>query len=221
MVMKSDQLSGIGNSPRLVSGDASCGTRLRDELASISKLVGELETATSSLPYVREDGESECPFAENLYAKKEELEGQVSGKVNLLGGYLMELDAERLRCQKELDKIQEDYKKLNLQETSDHYAEAVLIQKEKCRSIEEDKDAVSVVLVKAKAVLKMAKERKFPGKKPQEQFPFPAGMTETPLPPSQSPDSRSQPGGLDNEIGGLISLGPQGGAEPREDVIQE
>jgi len=220
VVMKSDQLSDPGNRPKPVSGSASRGTRLRDELANISKLVNELETTTSSLPYVREDGESECPFAENLYAKKVELEGQVSGKVNLLAGYLMELDAERLRCQKELGKIQEDYKKLNLQETSDHYAEAVLRQKEKCRSIEEDKDAVSVVLVQAKAVLKMAKERKFPGKKPQEQFPFPAGMPGTPLPPSQSPGSRSQPGGLDNEVGGLISLGPQGRADSREDVIQ-
>ena len=122
----------------------------------------------------------------------------------------MELDAEKVRCQKELDKIQEDYRKLNLQETSSHYAEAVLAQQEKCRSVEEDKEAASIVLVKLKAVLKMAKERKFPGRKPQAHFAIPIGASGTLPPPPESPGSQSRVGYLGDEVGGLISLGPLG-----------
>ena len=210
MAAKSEQGSTPNNQTSPASGRAPRATPLRNELESISKLVDELETATSTLPYVNESGESECPFSENLYAKKEELEEQVSGKENLLAGYLMELDAEKLRCQKELDKIQEDYRKLNLQQTSDHYAEAILAQQEKCRSIEDDREAVSIVLVTLKAVLKMAKERKFPGRKPQTHFPIPVGASGTLPPPPQSPGPQSPAGRLGDEVGGLISLGPLG-----------
>ena len=92
MAAKSEQGSTPNNQTSPASGRAPRATPLRNELESISKLVDELETATSTLPYVNESGESECPFSENLYAKKEELEEQVSGKENLLAGYLMELD---------------------------------------------------------------------------------------------------------------------------------
>ena len=208
MAMKSGQGSTSNSQTSPLSGRVPRGSPLRNELESISKLAGKLETATSTLPYVNENGESECSFAENLFVQKEELEEQVSGKENLLAGYLMELDAEKLRCQQELDRIQEDYRKLNLQQTSEHYAEAVKAQQEKCRSVEEDKEAVSVVLAKVKAVLKMAKERKFPGRAPQRQFPFPAGMPGMLSPAPQSPGSQQSTGGFTNEITGLTSMGP-------------
>lgn len=211
--MKSKEMTTQNSHARSSSVRVPSKKALQDELASISKEVNDLETATSSLPYVKENGESECPFAESLYAKKEELEEQVSGKLNVLTGYLMELDAERLRCQKELDSIQEDYKTLNLQETSDHYAEAVLRQKEKIRSIHERKDAVSAVLVRAQAVLKRSKGRKFPGRKPQQQFSFPVGPSGTSPSAPPSPGFRSKPGGLSNEVTGLMSLGPLGQTE--------
>jgi chromosome segregation ATPase len=183
------------------------------ELACISNEINDLESAISSLPSVNEDGESECPFAESLWAKKEELEEKISGRINVLTTHLMGLDAKKLRCQKELDRIQEDYKKLNLQETSDHYAEAVLRQEEKIRSLQEMKDAVTAVLARARSVLKRSQGRKFPGRKPQEQFSLPVGPSGPSPSDSPSPDPSSNPSGLDNEMTGLMSLGPLGPTE--------
>ena len=183
------------------------------ELANTSKDISDLEASTSSVPYANEAGESECSFAESLYAKKEDLEETVSGKVNVLSMYLMGFDAERLRCKEELDRMQEDYKKLNLQETSDHYAEAVLRLTEKCRSLQERKDAVTAVLIRARAALKRSKERKFPGRKPQQQFSFPAGLSGPSPSNSPSPGIHSKSGGLGNEVTDLMSLGPLGQTE--------
>jgi len=211
--MKSKEMTTPDSHARSSSIEVPSKKAIEAELASISKEVSDLEAATSSLPYVNEDGESECPFAENSWAKKEELEEKVSGKVNVLAGYLMGFDAERLRRQKELDRLQEDYKKLNLQETSDHYAEAVLRQKEKIRSLQERKDAVTAVLVRARAVLKASKGRKFPGRKPQQQFSFPLDPSGTSPSDPLSPGSHSKPGGLSNEVTGLMSLGPLGPTE--------
>jgi len=185
---------------------------LQNQLASISKEIEGLERATSGLPYVNEEGESECPFAEKLWAQKEELEKEVSGKLGVLSNHLMQLDAKRLSCIKKMGKIQEDYKKLNIKETSDHYAEAVLRLTDDCHLFEEMKDAVGAVLVRAQAALKMSKKRKFPGRKPQ-QFSFPIGPSGPSPAHSPSPGSSSKPGGLGNEVTGLVSLGPLGQTE--------
>jgi len=182
------------------------GERLRDELASISSKVKELESVTSSLPYVNADGSSECPWAESLYARKEELEGKVRGDIHHLADYLMQLDADLLRCLERLKKIQADYAKLNHQTPQHHYAEAVRREQDQCQHVQDDRDAVSVVLTRAKAVLAMSRRRKYPGKKPQQQFPMPTGTPGVVTASPQGPSSAPVGGGVDSEIGGLMSL---------------
>ena len=210
--MKSKEVTNTERRPRSFPIDLPWKKALENQLASISQEIQRLERATSSLPYVNDDGESECPFAENLWAQKEELQEKVSGKLGVLSNHLMQLDAKRLSCIKELGKIQEDYEKLNIKETSDHYAEAVLRLTDDCRLFEEMKDAVTAVLVRARAVLKRSEGRKFPGRKPQ-QFSFPVGPSGPSSAHSPSPGSSSKPGGLGNEVTGLMSLGPLGQTE--------
>ena len=210
--MKSREMTTPDSHARSSSVEVPSKMALEAELACISKEINDLEVAISSLPYVNEDGESECSFAENLWAQKEELQEKVSGKLGVLSNHLMQLDAKRLSCIKELGKIQEDYEKLNIKETSDHYAEAVLRLTDDCRLFEEMKDAVTAVLVRARAVLKRSEGRKFPGRKPQ-QFSFPVGPSGPSSAHSPSPGSSSKPGGLGNEVTGLMSLGPLGQTE--------
>ena len=78
--------------------DVPRGRPLRDELKSISGHIKELESALA-LPEVNEDGSSECPFAEDLYAKKEALEEQVTHYLEKLMHYDKALDNEIKRCQ--------------------------------------------------------------------------------------------------------------------------
>ncbi|MEW5902623.1 MAG: hypothetical protein AB1715_14245, partial [Acidobacteriota bacterium] len=72
--------------PGAYAGEVPRGERLKNEWAGISSRVEELERAMA-LPDVDEDGSSECPFAESLYAKKEELEEQVARDVEKLKSY--------------------------------------------------------------------------------------------------------------------------------------
>ena len=175
----------------------------------MSSQVKELESVVSSLPYVSADGSSECGWAESNYNRKEDLEKEVRGKINQLANYLMWFDAEMLRCRERLKKIQADYAKLNHQEPQDCYARAVRDEQDRSRRIQDDRDSVSVVLTKVKAVVAMSRKRKFPGKEPQQQYSIPIGMPGAAAAGPQAPSSGSPAGGAGGEIGGLVSLGPQ------------
>jgi len=192
--------------------DVPRGDQLRSELDSISSRIKKLESALA-LPVVKEDGSSECYFAENLYAKKEGLEKQVASDVEKLKPYVMALGKEEQRCKGNLQQIQTDGGRLNVPETSQRYSEAAEAQQRQLQSAIDDKAAVCVVLAKAQAVLKASQAKKFPGRKPQEQPLFP-------VPPLSGPGLtcvQPSPGQPDNELGGLVSLGPLGKTENRQD----
>lgn len=183
------------------------GGKLRIELHRISRLVDELDMAMTCLPHVEESGGSECPFAEDLYAQKEELEGKVVCEVEKMHSCIAELEHQIQRYKGNLTRIQTDSGKLNLEETQECYSDAMDAQEKQIRQTEQDIDAVSVVLAKAEAVLKVSQKRNYPGGKPQRQNPFPPSQQE----PSQPSVPLSQPivPDISNDgVDGLISLGP-------------
>jgi len=57
------------------------GTTLTSYLGSVESEVARLEEAIRVLPRVTPGGSSECPFARDLYARKEELEASVAYSV--------------------------------------------------------------------------------------------------------------------------------------------
>jgi hypothetical protein len=177
-------------------------------------LIDRLESAVSSLPYVRADGSSECRFAENCYVEKEELETEVSGRINVLTDYVAQLDDELRRCQGELTKIEVDHAKLKRREPQAHYGDAGRYARDSCQRAQDDRDAVSMVLTKAKAVLAMSRGRVFPGRKPQRQHPGAAGAVGGEIVSAPPPASPPAAGSAGNEIGGLMGLGPLGPVSP-------
>jgi hypothetical protein len=180
------------------------GDQLRDELESISARVERLDRALSSLPYVAPDGGSECPFAEQLFFQKEEQEQTVAHDVDTLRRHLRRLEYEIGRCRGNLEQIQADGGTLKLKEASEHYSQATEVQQRELEAVIDDRDAVLTVLMRAEAVLKVSRTRKFPGREPREQYPFPAP---TPGVPS-SGRIQPAPSGLGSELGKLLSLGP-------------
>ena len=209
MVMENEQTVKMNkNSEPVSSSDVPRGEQLKNELASDSALADQVESANKNLPYVDDNQGSECPFSEQLFAQKEELEQELISKVKVLKRYHKVLSSEVDRCMKILQEIQADSAKLKLQETSKHYSQAQEAQQSQYDSAVDDRDAVSVVLKKAQAILNMSRSRKYPGKTPEEQFPFPAGMPGPLSSAAQTPGSQSPAGGLSNEISGLISMGP-------------
>jgi len=209
MVMENEQTGKPNkNSEPVSSYDVPGGEQLKNELASDSALADRVESANNNLPYVDDSQESECPFTEQLYAQKEKLEQELKSKVEVLKRYHKVLSSKVDRCREILQEIQVDSAKLKLQETSKHYSQALEAQQSQYDSAVDNRDAVSVVLKKAQAILNVSRSRKYPGKTLDEQFPFPAGMPGPLASAAQTPDPQSPAGGLSNEISGLISMGP-------------
>lgn len=196
--------SGTGREVDHTESGVTRGAELRHVLAQVSEDINGLESAMNSLPHVDNQARSECPFAEELYAQKEELERQVTEDVGRLLGYMRAIDHDIARCRNNLARIRADSAKLNRDEVRDCFSAAEEAAQRKCREALQDKDAISIVLARAEAVLKVSRTRKFPGREPQRQFPFPG--PDTPVP--ALPGSRVTGGDISEELDGLLSIGP-------------
>jgi hypothetical protein len=175
-------------------------------LDRIHKCIDELEEAMTVLPHVEDDGSSECPFAGELYAKKEELEEEVQSAIERMQGYDADLEGEIQRRKTNLELIQTDENRLNLQETQDRYLKAEDELQRQCRHLAQDRDAISVVMARAQGVLKVSEARELPGGESRGRSPVAAPSPESPQRPSAPP----RPAPLGQELGGLLSLGPLG-----------
>jgi hypothetical protein len=194
------------------------GRELISELEGISTLIDSLESAYTSLPYVRADGTSDCHFAGQLFEQKEELEQKVQDKIVRLDIYHRQLASAARDCLATKSKIQADYGQLNQQEPQDWYAEAIRREEENCLAFQDDRDAVAVVLTRAKMVLAMSQKATFPVKKPPGRYPLPTGPAGTTGVGPSRPSSGSPDRPAGGEIAGLIALGPLGSVGHRSGV---
>ena len=204
---------------------------LKDLWQKVNQVEGQiknLDSKTSILPRVDEDGGSECPFAEDLYAQKEEAERELTKGIQKLEGFLPVLDREIARCRNNMNRIKADASSLNRQEAKNGYSQAEKQQRYQYQKNVEDRKKVLFVLKKANLALEIAQSKKFPGRKPQRSSPFGKGPTtmepsppRSTKPPPYAPPVRS-PGGtfplgpivsnpgpqLGGEVGGILSTGP-------------
>lgn len=175
-----------------------------------NKLTQKLESQSKSLPRMDEDGGSDCPFAEELYAKKEEVEEKLAAAVQALESCLPLLDREISRCRSNLAIISSDRQKLNSQEAGNGYSAAEGEVTKQLRKAVGDRKSVVNALKRARTALEIAKSQKFPGRKPQR--PKIGGTTSKPViePKSTAPGSVSDISkpSLDSKIEGVLSTGP-------------
>ena len=184
------------------------GGDLRWLLEKIKRLVDDLEQAMTVLPHVEEDGSSECHFADELYAKKEELEKQVKDAVQRMQDYDADLAREDRRLRTNQTQIQADGSRLQLPQTQDCYGKAESQTEKQCRELAQDRDAIAVVMSRALGVLQVSQRRKMPGREPRERFPV-----AVPRPgPAGSQSAGPGPEPLGKDLGGLLEMGPLGRA---------
>ena len=187
----------------LETSDVPVGPALKSFLGLAERDVGHLQSLTNSLPVVEEDGSSECPFAEKLFAEKEEAERKVAGHVQKLNRCLVELGRELDRCRGNLQRIEVDQQSLRLTKPINEYSRAALAQRDQCYHAQNDQEAVTIVLSRAEAVLEAARNHKFPGREPRNRS--------SSAPPLPTPDRVGNARGntsLGGEVKNLISLGP-------------
>jgi hypothetical protein len=150
------------------------------------------------------------PETEDQYATKEELEEEVDREVRKLISYMPVLEGRVQRYRQNLGHIEAGSAKLKREEPLESFAEAQEAQRKQYLEAVHDKDSASIVLAEALAVLSVSRKKKFPGRKPVQQSPFP-GAKPGDMPPASRPSNPRIPAGnIEGELDGLISLGPLG-----------
>lgn len=205
--------------PGVRDQDARWLTDAEQHLGGVSSLIAKLQSAATSLPEVAPDGSSECPFAGELYAQKEELERRLLGAVASLRRHLEAVEEELQRCKEKLKVISQDKSQLAFDEAIDQYAQAEQKLRDKCTSLSEDRRALLDAIGRAVAALAASRSKKYPGKKPKgnsidSRAAVPMGLP-SPQPslhvPYSGPALRPEPHRIPSpSIGALVRLGPMG-----------
>ena len=180
-------------------------------------LTRKLQDAVATLPKVAPDGSSECPFAGELYTRKEEFEPQLSGQVSLLQGHLEALEERLRRCREKLSVIRRDKSQLASHGAIDEYSQAEREQRKKCLALARQRSALLRVIGRAREALAASRSKKYPGKKPEHN---PASAANLPLGTLLQPQSQQRHLGSarrlephrapTSSIGALVRLRPIG-----------
>jgi len=184
---------------------------------NMGKILDELREAVRILPKVDQDGSSECSFAEDLYAEKDEFIEKIEKESKKIQPYLRLAEKEIARCRGNLDRINADAKSLNRDEAKERYASAKRAQESQYNKAIQQRKGLMDLISRTEKTLALARSKNFPGRKPRKVFRPPAGALgswgatvsaneATGKVPAPNPQSNA-------EIDRLISLGPLGREE--------
>lgn len=171
-------------------------------MGELEPLLEELENYYPMMPNVQQNGTSECPFAEDMYRKKQKLENKVSEKANTLRDMDAELNREVERCRRNLQRISSDAAKINSGATREKYAEGIGRQENEYVQATALKNEVAELLYRADATLAASRKKTFP--MPLEDR-MPSGGLQ--MCASSYPDANSDLE-LTQEVNDLLSMGP-------------
>ena len=188
----------------------SQGIEVQMKCARVSRLADYLEKILPRLHHMDEKSVI-APEMEDDYAMKEETEKELARGIEELNEDLPILEKEVQRCRENLQRIEGDSAKLNRREPMRSYLEAQAETKQQLFAAVGARDATVAVLARAQAVLHISQKKKFPGREPQRQSPFPGAKPGDTPKSSRSTGTQSPPEKLDDEAADLIALGPLGG----------
>ena len=158
-------------------------------MASLAGLLDTLKTKVNVLPRVDDKGNSECPFAEDLYAERDEAEERVAEALQDASGYMELLDREIARLRGSFGRVQADANSLNSLRAKEEYQNAAQALEHHIGKNLERRKALSELIASAEKLLAFSRAKKWPVDKPQKSF---------------------RPGAvLGGDLTGVRSLGPQ------------
>lgn len=186
-------------------------------LHHMEKLLNNLAKKAEILPEVDQKGRSECPFAERLYAAKDNAENEVTEQLEKLKKYPDALDKEISGCERNLNLIQADSSHLRLKEARKNYSHAEGSLEAHYKKAVRLKKMMLDLITRAKKDLRKTKAKKCPPGTPKGNSYAPSsafGATKDLSNPGSfelapaSPSSLNGP--LNKEIDSLMALGPLG-----------
>lgn len=154
------------------------------------------------LPRVDMAGESDCPFAEDLFAQKEEAAAKLREDLTDLLNVKQELEVELGHCQHNLNQIGIDAGRLRTHPALEAYDEASQKLIEQAESLQREIDTITMLIDFVSAALKRSGQLRFPGGEPRRSV-APGPVASTTITRSPTPVS--------SMINGTINLGPRVG----------
>ena len=165
-------------------------------LESTKKCMEDLDRSVHSLPSVDEEGNSECPFADELYAKKEELQEKLESRLKDLFELLKAVEAEIKRCEKNLAVVTGHKDRIHGDKVRDQYSDEELKLAARIKQLTEIREQIQKAIKAVQKALAEAKARYYPGTKPEKG---PGISDDSPTPPLKGSDA-------DRELDDLLEL---------------
>jgi hypothetical protein len=162
-------------------------------------------------PYVDKNGNSECGYAEPLYAQKEEIETRLRLQQTSWNEKLLIVETELARIRREYRQIEHDARNAAIDGTREHYAKALFAQDARCRRVERERDEIVNILARIRSALLEGAKRKWSLGEPKRPQPAIAPIPQTSpsyavgRPPTTS--SSPQPNPLGATLEGLLNNG--------------
>jgi len=188
------------------------------EMKTMVDLLKALSKKTGELPRVDGKGQSECGWAEDLYAENDELIKKVTQKLKKLQEHLSVVEKVINGHRQNLDQIRMDANSLHLSKAKKQYSFAELSQEFLYKKAVEKKKALKDVFAWAEKVLNLARKKRFPGGEPRKKFRPPPQVSASME--GRTADNLTNAGfqarpasgpSFSNQINDLMSLGPIGG----------
>ncbi|MBC2714917.1 MAG: hypothetical protein HF978_06370 [Desulfobacteraceae bacterium] len=184
-------------------------------LDKVERILEELISKANQLPKIDENGFSECPFAEELYAYKEKAARNLEKAIKRLRQYILPVEREIERCRQNLKKISSDRQKLHDDEAKKNYNNAKEAQLSEYNQAIQRRKRLFEIIQKADKELEKAKEKKWPPGDLKEQNSFnpesASGSIVTPRNNGMPNHNHRETPVFEKEINSLISMGPIGG----------
>ena len=165
-------------------------------LENTKKCMEDLDRSVHSLPSVDENGNSECPFADELYAKKEELQKTLEARLKDLFEMLKAVDAEIARCGKNISVVTAHQDRIHSEKVRDQYSDEELKLAARIKELKGIREQIQKAIKAVQKALAESKARYYPGKKPEK---WPGTPNDSPTPPPKGSDA-------DRELDDLLEL---------------
>ena len=129
---------------------------------------GKVAHRLGLLPAVDKNGHSECPFAETLYAQKEEAACGLSYTIEHVASYLPVVDEELARSEKELREIRSRIGDLHHDEPKNELGRAARDKARWCKEVRFRREQLIDLLRRMKDTQKRSEAKKWPLGKPRK-----------------------------------------------------
>ena len=173
------------------------------QLGNIDECMEGLHKAYDLLPKVDEEGYSECPFAEQLYAQKQEQQQELQQHLEKLKTDLAQTETEIQKCNSNANIVASDQGQLHSQDVFERYEQAEDKLKSKLEQLREKRTCIRLKIEDVKKLLAKAGEKNWPDGEP-EGHKFSLGPSLSSQDNPTSPDNRPLDTG--QQLNGLFEI---------------